>query len=212
MKRDKPISAPAPDAQRAALAEATQALDDLQAKRAALIMRAGEYDEERKKIAYAAFSSRDAEAAKRLNNLREQAVRFDFELRDLDNALEVAHIRVADAQADLDRVLADQRQQDIAGELQSVVEYAGRADQALAAFVAAIRDMTDRLYETRRLGADNPSHAQLETLGWLALCTAFENTLFRRRVDRVPPLSRTTFTAFASKWAGHTDNEKDQAA
>jgi hypothetical protein len=71
-KRNKQ-PAPAPDAQLVALAEATQALDDLQAKRAALIVRAGEYDEERKKIAYAAFSSRDAEAAKRLNNLREQA-------------------------------------------------------------------------------------------------------------------------------------------
>jgi hypothetical protein len=86
-------------------------------------------------------------------------VRFDFELRDLDNAVEVAHIRVADAQSNLDRVLEHQRQRDIAGELASVVEYAGRAHAELAALVAAIRDMTDVLYETRRLGAD-PSAAQ----------------------------------------------------
>jgi hypothetical protein len=194
------------------LAEATQALDDLQAKRAALIMRAGEYDEERKKIAYAAFSSRDAEAAKRLNNLREQAVRFDFELRDLDNALEVAHIRVADAQSNLDRALDAQRQQEIAGELKAIAEDAGRADQALAAFVAAIRDMTDSLHETRGLGADHPSHEQLEAFGWRALCTALEGTLFRRRVDRIAPLSRTSFTAFTAQWAGRTNNEKDVAA
>jgi hypothetical protein len=162
-------AAPAPEravqAATGVVAAAEAALRDLQAQRAALIERAAEHDAERKRIAFAAFSMSDAEASRRLSDMRDEAVRHDHELRDLDDAVTTAKERVADAQAALERIRESQRQQDIAGELAKLVGTAKRLDDALAAFLAASRDTIDVTDSLQRLGHAHPNRDQINVGG-----------------------------------------------
>jgi predicted nucleic acid-binding Zn-ribbon protein len=210
-------AAPAPeravDAARSVVEAAERTLADLQGQRGAMLARSAELASERQRVSFAAFTL-EGDGPRQLDQLRDEVAALDAELVDLESAISTARQRIADAKAALEKVEDQHRREQIAGELQALVEDAGHADQALAALVAAMHSMTDRLHATRRLGADHPSHEQLEAFTWRAVCTALEGTLLRRRVDRVPPLARTTFTAFTSQWAGrtNTDNEKDFAA
>jgi hypothetical protein len=202
-----PDPTPEPDAQRVAhaatgvVAAAEAALRDLEAQRAELLLRAAEHDAERKRIAFAAFSMSDAEASRRLSDMRDEAVRHDHELRDLDDAVTTAKERVADAQAALERVLDMHRQQDIAGELQKLVGIAKRLDEALSAFLAASREMIDVTASLQRLGRTHPNGEQINVLGWRALSTVLASSMWSNRFERLQPSARTSFTELATKWA-----------
>jgi hypothetical protein len=192
------------------VAAAEAALRDLEAQRADLLVRAAEHDEERKRIAFAAFSMSDGEASARLGDLRDEAVRFDHELRDLDDAVTTAKERIADAQAALQRVLELQRREQIASEQQKLVQIAQRVDAALAAFLAASRDMVDVTDSLQRLGHAHPNHDQVNVLGWRALSTVFASTMWSNRFERLQPLARTTFTELASRWSAQASPGVEQ--
>jgi chromosome segregation ATPase len=201
------------DAARSVVTAAEQVLAELQGRRGAMLAHSAELASERQRVSFAAYTLA-GDGPAQLDRVRDQMAELDHEIADVGSAIEVAAIRLADAKAALAKIEDAQRREQIGAELKALAEDAGRADEALAALVAAMRSMTDRLHATRQLGADHPSHEQLESLTWRAVCTALESTLLRRRVDRVPPQARTTFTAFASQWAGRADDadQKGKAA
>jgi hypothetical protein len=51
-----------------------------------------------------------------------------------------------------------------------------------------------------RLGLSHPSHAQLDSLGGLALRSALMMTPWSRHFERVGPLERKTFCGLTQAW------------
>jgi hypothetical protein len=211
-----PDPPPSPDAQRVAhaaagvVAAAEAALRDLEAQRADLLVRAAEHDEQRKRIAFAAFSMSDSEASRALSDMRDEAMRHDHELRDIDSAIETARQRLADAQTALHRIREQQRQREIAGQLASMVEIGQRLDATLTAFLAASRDMIAVADSLQQLGHAHPNHDQINVLGWRALSTVFASTMWSNRFERLQPSARTTFTELAGKWAQASRSAAEQ--
>ena len=81
-----------------------------------------------------------------------------------------------------------------------------RPDKGLAMLVEASGRMREICYALNSLGCGNPSHHQVEqTLGYLAVCTALTQTIWGRRFDPVPPLSRTTLGKLTAGWAAAID-------
>jgi hypothetical protein len=94
--------------------------------------------------------------------------------------------------------------------LQKLIAAAGRLDAALAAFLAASRDMIDVTDALQRLGHAHPNRDQINVLGWRALSTVFAGTMWSNRFERLQPSARTTFTDLASKWAVQANNEEQK--
>jgi hypothetical protein len=67
--------------------------------------------------------------------------------------------------------------------------------------VSASTEMRDALTQMNRLGCSHPSHAQLDSLGAIALRTALTNTAWSRYFERVGPMERKTFAALVAAWA-----------
>jgi hypothetical protein len=205
---------PSPDAQRVAhaatgvVAAAEAALRDLEAQRAELLLRASEHDAERKRLAFAAFSMSDSEASRALSDMRDEAVRHDHELRDIDSAIETARQRLADAKHAFERVLDVQRREQISGEMQKLVEVGQRLDAALASFVAASRDALDIIDSINMLGRPNPSRESFAALGYRAILTKLSKTIWANRSRVMAPSERTSFTELADKWSATADNKQ----
>jgi hypothetical protein len=204
-----------PDPDRAALAEAEQAVADLEAQRRRQVEQQAEHDEERQRIAYQARVQHDPEARKRLSDMQDEAIRHTHSLKDIDAALVTARDKLALAKAMLDRVLELQRRDQVSVELKKLQAVAKRLDETLAAFTAASREATDIIDTVNRLGRPNPSRESFATLGYRAVLTRLSQTIWANRSRVMAPSERTTFTELAAKWSGGTDvdNEsKGQAA
>jgi hypothetical protein len=83
-------------------------------------------------------------------------------------------------------------------------------DDALAAFLAASRDMIDVTDRLQRLGRAHPNGQQVSVLGWRALSTVFASRMWANRFERLQPSARTTFTELAGKWAQASPSAAEQ--
>jgi hypothetical protein len=213
----KPTPTPPPpppgDAERAALAAAEQAVADLEMQRRRQIEQQAEHDAERQAISYQAHVNHDTEARRRLSDLQDEAIRHTHALKDIDAGLTVAREKVALARAKLDRVLEQERREQIAAEFKKLVAVAQRLDELLAGFVAASRDATDIVGAIHGHGGVSPSREQFHGFGFRAIRTALAQTIWANRVERMAPNERITFMDVVTQWASRADsNEKDRAA
>jgi hypothetical protein len=219
MNNKKPTTKTTPPppghAEHAALAEAEQAVADLEMQRRRQVEQQAEHDEERARFSYQAHVNHDVEARKRLSVLQDAAIRHSHALKDIDAALTVAREKQALARAKLDRVVEQERREQIAGQMRKLVEVAARLDELLASFVAASRDALDIVDSINRLGRPNPSREAFSALGYRAILTKLNLTIWSNRARVMAPAERTDFVQLAAKWSGgaNADNEsKGQAA
>jgi hypothetical protein len=128
-----------------------------------------------------------------LKALNGEALNFDGEIEAISAALVEARARLEQARRD-EAVEEDKRQaREVRKQLVELLKTAEQADQGLAILV--------------------------EALGYLAVCSSLMQTIWGRRFDPVPPLSRTTFGNLTAGWATAIDRnirlrlgEPEQAA
>lgn len=177
---------------------------DLAAKRDILTARGADLSSERQAIAYAAHTG-DKAARKRLDAVNAESAGLAAEAESLDAAIAEANIRVIAAQEAA--ALAEDRER--ARELRATLadfRQCGRSlSETMARLVADSVRLQELLTKINALGAANPSHAQLNVLGQLALLTALRQTPWGRDFEPVAPNSRTDFEKLTAGWAAMID-------
>ena len=177
------------------IAKAEHVLNNLRAKRDALVAHGVELGEERTTLAFAAHADDDAKARKRLDEINRESALGDSELRSIDAALSEGAKRLAAAQA----VEARDAERQRAREVRAVAERMKAAGIALAdaleVLVAAgddLHKMTDAIH---RLGVQSPTGQQILSLGERAIRSAIQETIWARCIERVGPLERMNFAS-----------------
>jgi hypothetical protein len=140
--------------------------------------------------------------------MQDQAIRLTHNLKDLDAALVTARDKVALARAMLDRVLEQERREQVVAELAKLQAVAKRLDEALATFVAAARDAVDVVDQINSLGRPNPSRESFSALGYRAVLTKLGHTIWANRTRVMAPGERTTFADLADRWSVTADNKQ----
>jgi hypothetical protein len=160
---------------------------------------------ERRKIGYDIFVNNDAAAKKLLSALNAEEV----ECGGKDEALAAALVKAKEDHAaalQAEAVKEDKRQAgEVRKQLVELLKTAERADKGLAMLVESSGRIKEICYALNALGCNNPNHHQVEALGYLAVCSALGQTVWGRRFDPVPPLSRTSFGKLTSGWAQSID-------
>jgi hypothetical protein len=191
------------------VANAEQLLRRFERERADLIERKAAVAEKRRAVAYDAHAG-DGSASKLLDGVHREAIELDSRITGLDDAIAEARRRLEQAREH------DARQQDRARALQLSEQLAqfiqaGKAcDAALELLVSASQDMRNALTEMNKLGCTHPSHAQLDSLGALALRTALTQTAWVRYFERVSPVERKSFVSLVAVWAAQVERNIQQ--
>ena len=185
----------------AAVAQANAVVTDLEAKRGDAVRRGTDLADERSSIAFAAHTTNDEQANKRLQEIHLAISMHASELASLDAAIRAASTKVDVAKSAL------------AVELQKVDALKLRdASHAFAAHMKkldrALDQLVNVLYDPepirQRLNAHGvaPSYAQFVALGERPILLALSDTIFEGRVGRVlAPSERMTFTQLAEAWS-----------
>jgi hypothetical protein len=182
------------------VAIAKQMIQRFERDRDALVERRSALAKRRSGIAYDAHAG-DASAVKLLDDLARQDAELETKIATIDDAINEARRRLDQARA----YEASQKNRDKARALRAALARftaAGKGlDRALEQVVAGSAEMRDALTQINRLGCSHPSHAQLDSLGSLALRTALTATAWNRYFERTAPGERKTFAALVSVWA-----------
>jgi hypothetical protein len=181
--------------------QAEHVLNNLRAKRDALVAHGIELGGERAKLAFAAHAAGDAKAKKRLDEINRESALHDSELRSLDAAISEATARVAAAQAAEAREAERQTATELRSAIARLREAAAAADTGLAQFIAAGDLMRTALDQIHDAGAAHPNHQQLLTMGERAIRTAIAKTVWARCVERLPPNERISFAHSVDEWS-----------
>jgi hypothetical protein len=83
-------------------------------------------------------------------------------------------------------------------------------DAALELLISNSAAMRDTITMMNRLGCSHPSHAQLDSLGAIALRTTLTQTAWARYFERVSPVERKTFAALVKAWATTVERNVEQ--
>jgi hypothetical protein len=186
--------------------EAQRKIADLEAKRAALLNRGQELDQVRASYAYAAHANGDAAARAKLDKVNRETAEHGSELASIDAALATAR-RKLDAASAAEIKAADRAKAQELREVLASFVAAGRAiDVALKSLVSNGEAMRDAITRMNQLGSTHPSHAQLDSLGAIAVRTALTNTPWSRHFERVGPMERKTFAALVAAWSPTVEN------
>jgi hypothetical protein len=182
------------------VAIAEQMLARFERDRAALVERRATLAEQRSGVADDAHAG-DGPATKLLDGLTREAVEIDAKIAAADDAIAEARRRLEQArveearQQDREKVLA------LRQALTRFVDAGKDLDAALKQLVTSSTAIRDALTAMNRLGCSHPSHAQLDSLGALAIRTAMTSTSWSRYFERVGPMERKTFAALVATWS-----------
>jgi hypothetical protein len=182
------------------VAIAEQMLQRFERDRAELIQQRDQHAAKRREISFTAHSG-DSQATELLDGLHDESVKFESRLAAVNDAVAEARRRLEQArdheakQQDRDKALA------LKQALARFVAAGKELDAALEVLITSSTDMRDALTQMNRLGCSHPSHAQLDSLGSLALRTALTNTAWVRYFERVAPGERKTFAALVATWS-----------
>jgi hypothetical protein len=189
-----------------AVAKAEQALQRFEREKAALLARQAKLTDKRRVNAFDAANG-DVAAGKLLDGLHREVAELQSRLDSLDDAIREGQRRLALAHQcaarDVERAKAKALQQTLAKFTQ-----AGLAlDKALEVMVWAGNEMRAAITEMNQLGCTHPSHAQLESLGALALRTALTRTGWARYFERVSPVDAKTFAGLVASWSATVERQ-----
>jgi hypothetical protein len=172
-------------------------------------MQANELAETRQQIAFAAHTG-DQGARKKLDAINQQSSLHASELESVDAAISEATDRLEGARKD-EAIAADRSDaHKLRKVLQKFCEHSAKLDAALSAAVTETQGMRETLNLMHSLGSDFPSHAQLDTLGALAMLTAMGRTPFHRSFEHLAPNQRRTFTELVKGWCERIEPEISQ--
>jgi hypothetical protein len=191
------------------VAVAEQMLARFERDRSALVEQRSALAKKRSAAAYDAHAG-DAAAVKLLERLIQDDGELQAKIVSVDDALNEARRRLEQARA------AEARQRDcdkakaLRGQLARFTAAGRDCDAALNQLLAGSAVMRDALTQINRLGCSHPSHAQLDSLGALALRTALSATAWNRYFERTAPGERKTFAALVAAWATMVERQIQQ--
>jgi hypothetical protein len=186
------------------VANAEQLLERFERERADLIERKTALADKRRNAAYDAHAG-DCSASKLLDGLHREAVELESRIAGLDDAVAEARRRLEQAHEAEARTAEREQVLLLRQALATFIEAGKGCDAALELFVSASQDMRNAMTAMNRLGASHPSHAQLDSLGALALRTALTASSWSRYFERVSPVERKSFAALVAAWAAQVE-------
>ena len=145
--------------------KAEQTLQELQAKRERVVVRAAELALERKDAAYAAHAEKNADARRRLDKVNAESAQHASELKSVEHALATAQDRLQAARSAVAQ--ATDREKALAPRalLAEFVECGVSLDEALTAVAEEGHALLDVVSKMHTLGTVYPSHEQVRVLG-----------------------------------------------
>jgi hypothetical protein len=180
---------------------AEQTLAALQDKRAKWIARGTELADERTSVAFNAHTGTDPKVRQKLDSLHAQIGKHESELLSIDAAIAEAETRLAVAQRSA-AIAADKEQAGrLLEELECFEACARALDENLKAVIRNAHTMEECLIEMNRLGCANPSRAQFDTFGSIAVTTALMSTPWARSFQRLAPNQRQSFSNLVENWS-----------
>jgi hypothetical protein len=183
-----------------AVAAAEATLAGFEKQRTALLAKQKVLADKRRETAFDAHNG-DAASGKLLDGLARDAAELGVRIDSVDDAIKEGQRRLHQAhqRAALDAERANARA--LRQTLAKFVQAGEAMDKALAVVVWAGNEMRAGITEINQLGVTHPSHAQLESLGALALRTALTQTHWARYFERVSPVEAKTFAALIASWS-----------
>jgi hypothetical protein len=147
------------------------------------------------------LSEDDDTAKQKLDQINKESVSHSHELASVDAALATARRKLEAAQQHEAKAADRAKAAELRKCLAKFIDAGKDCDSALELLVGASQDMRDALTQMNRLGCTHPSHAQLDSLGAIALRTALTANAWSRYFERVSPVERKTFAALVAAWA-----------
>jgi hypothetical protein len=172
------------------VADAEQAISNLEAKRDALVERGRQLDQVRASYAFAAHARGDETAARKLDQVHKETAEHGSELASIDAALKTAHVRLEAAKRHEAKQADREQAKALCDALQQFVQHAAGVDSALEVLISSCNGLQESLVAMHRAGSQFPSDAQLQSLGGRVLLGALSKTPFRRNFETLPPLER----------------------
>jgi hypothetical protein len=165
---------------------------------------------ERKATAYAAHAQHDAEANKRLAGIVDALVRHDADTAALADAIIEGEKRLALAKHAATTAYEKKRALQLKAELRRFTDAASRLDAAFEEIAELGNAFFQIAQKMRLLGADRPSGAQIDTLGYRCLLTAIGQSPWHRRFELVAPSERRSFTTLTRIWVDALEQQIEQ--
>jgi uncharacterized protein YukE len=189
----------------ATVASAQSVVADLEAKRGDSVRRGVDLADERSSIAFAAHTTSDEQANKRLQEIHLAISMHASELASLDAAIRAASNKVDTAKSALAVELQKVDAHKLRAASHAFTAHMKKLDRALDQLVNTLYDAEPIRQRLNALGVA-PSYAQFVALGERPILLALSDTIFEGRVGRVlAPSERITFTQLAEAWTRQHD-------
>jgi hypothetical protein len=179
-------------------AEATVA--GFEKQRLALLDKQAKLVDRRRAVAFDAANG-DTASGKLIDGLAREAAELHMRVDAIDDAIAEAQRRLHQARQHAARAEELAKAKALRQTLGKFVAAGKALDGALQVLVIAGNEMRDAISEMNQLGCSHPSHAQLESLGALALRTALTQTYWVRYFERISPVEAKTFAGLVASWS-----------
>jgi hypothetical protein len=183
-----------------AVSEAAATLAGFERQRNVLLAKQTALADKRREVAFDAHNG-CAASGKLLDGIGKEAVELQQRLDSIADAIAEGQLRLAHARQQAERDV-ERAQGKALRETLAKFTHAGLTfDKALEVLVLMGNEMRGCITQMNQLGCTHPSHAQLESLGALALRTALTQTLWARYFERVSPVEAKTFAGLVASWS-----------
>jgi hypothetical protein len=171
----------------------TRERDELTERKAALA-------DKRRNVAYDAHTG-DGSAAKVLDGVHREAVELEGRIAGLDDAITEAKHRLDIAKQYEAKAFDREKAKRLRQQLAQFVAAAETLDNCLDLMVTTGDAMRAIVTELNRLGLSHPSHAQLDSLGGIALRSSLMLTPWSRHFERVSIVEKKSFSGLVQAWS-----------
>jgi hypothetical protein len=183
-----------------AVAAIEATLHGFERQRDALLDKQTKLADKRREVAFDAHNG-DAASGKLLDGLHREAVELQSRLDSLADAIREAERRLHQTRQHAARTAERAKAKQLRETLDRFKQAGLVLDKALEAMVWAGNEMRAAITEMNQLGCSHPSHAQLESLGALALRTALTQTPWVKYFERISPVERKSFAGLVASWS-----------
>jgi hypothetical protein len=189
-----------PTNQTPSVANAEQLLERFERERAELVERKAALAEQRRNVAYDAHAG-DSAAARAIANLHHEAVKLETRIAGLDDAISEAKRRLDIVKQHEARAFDREKAKRMREQLAQFVAAAETLDSCLDLMVTTGDAMRAIVTELNQLGLSHPSHAQLDSLGGIALRSSLMLTPWCRHFERVSIVEKKSFCGLVQAWS-----------
>jgi hypothetical protein len=191
------------------VADAEQAIANLEQKRAAMVARGDQLATNRASVAYKALHDDDATAKATLERINKESIEHDHALASVDAALKTARHRLEAAKRHEAKAADRDNARQLSVALDQFTQTAAELDRVLADVAALGHNLHQIQGRMREFGSPVPNAAQLDSLGFRCLLTACAATPWHRHFQVLAPHERRTFSDLIAIW---TDTNRKHLA